>query len=307
MHIIGKNADFYLIKFPFLFPIIYFIILYSINGSEPYLVFATLLLLAEPHFGATWPFLISSKNYTKIKDNKFYFILIPLSLIAFCVVGYFWFQYLFLLIFFAVNLFHVTRQSVGISKLYVKDKNEISFQINFIYLFGIVFFLIGLMRFYVPIINSDNLLLINVLIIIVLIIFFLFYIFKFGFSPNIQTLITGCLIFYPICFVATPIHGIIMGVTMHYTQYLALTYKVTTKRITEFSKSVMFNYKFLFIVLIYGLVMSILSFSGKSQSDIVKGLIVIPMTGQMLHFYYDSLLWKFSDPHNRENVLKYIF
>ena len=53
--------------------------------------------------------------------------------------------------------------------------------------------------------------------------------------------------------------------------------------------------------------MSILTFSGKSQSEIIRGLIVLPMTGQMLHFYYDSLLWRFSDSHNREHVLKYIF
>ena len=36
--------------------------------------------------------------------------------------------------------------------------------------------------------------------------------------------------FFPICFVDKPIHGIVMGVTMHYVQYLALTYKITLKR-----------------------------------------------------------------------------
>ena len=38
------------------------------------------------------------------------------------------------------------------------------------------------------------------------------------------------IIFYPICFVEKPLHGIVMGVTMHYIQYLALTHKVTKKR-----------------------------------------------------------------------------
>ena len=33
-------------------------------------------------------------------------------------------------------------------------------------------------------------------------------------------------------------------------------------------------------------------------------LLIIPITGQMLHFYLDSQLWKFSKSHNRENVLK---
>jgi hypothetical protein len=307
MYVIGRKTDFYLIKFPFIFPLVYFFILYFINGSEAYLVFFTLLFLAEPHFGATFPFLIYKKNFTKILDNKIYYLFIPILIVIFCISGFFTFNYLFLLIFFGINLFHVTRQSSGISKLYIKNKDEHIFHINFIYLFGLLFFLIGILRFYVPIINSENILFINILVLCSLFTCFIFYIFKYGFSSNIQTLITGCLIFYPICFVSNPIHGIIMGVTMHYTQYLALTYKITTKRLEDFSKKIFLNYKFISTIILYGTVMSILSLSGKNQSETIKALIVIPIIGQMLHFYYDSLLWKFSDPHNRENVLRHIF
>ncbi len=307
MFIIGKKTDFYLIKFPFIFPLIYFFILYFVNGSEAYLVFFTLLLLAEPHFGATWPFLIYKNNFTKILEDKIYYLYLPILIVIFCVSGFFKFNYLFLLIFFAVNLFHVTRQSSGISKLYVKNKKEASFHINFIYFYGILFFLIGILRFYIPIINGENIYLMNILIISSLLACFIFYIYRFGLSSNIQTLITGCLIFYPICFVSNPIHGIIMGVTMHYTQYLALTYKITTKRLEDFTTKIFLNYKFISTIILYGVIMSILSLSGKNQSETIKALIVIPIIGQMLHFYYDSLLWKFSDPHNRENVLKHIF
>ena len=35
-------------------------------------------------------------------------------------------------------------------------------------------------------------------------------------------------------------------------------------------------------------------------------LIFIPITGQMLHFYLDSQLWKFSEQHNKEDILKYL-
>ena len=38
----------------------------------------------------------------------------------------------------------------------------------------------------------------------------------------------------------------------------------------------------------------------------LNSLIVIPITGQMLHFYLDSQLWKFSEEHNRQNTLKFI-
>ena len=55
-YIINKNLDLILIKFPIIFPLIYGMVLYSFPQYENILIFATLLLLAEPHFGATWPF-----------------------------------------------------------------------------------------------------------------------------------------------------------------------------------------------------------------------------------------------------------
>ena len=51
---------------------------------------------------------------------------------------------------------------------------------------------------------------------------------------NFVVLITGTIMFFPISFIGAPIHGIIMGVTMHYTQYLALTYKVVSKEKAEY-------------------------------------------------------------------------
>ena len=35
-------------------------------------------------------------------------------------------------------------------------------------------------------------------------------------------------------------------------------------------------------------------------------LIIITIIGQMLYFYLDSKLWKFSDEHNRDNALLYL-
>ena len=68
------------------------------------------------------------------------------------------------------------------------------------------------------------------------------------------------------------------------------------------------NYNYLFIVLIYGIVMACLSFSNKFTLDnqFFKSLLIIPLLGQMLHFYLDSLLWRFSDKHNRDVTLKYL-
>ena len=51
------------VKFPILFPIIYGTILYTMPSLETQLVFITILILAETHFGATWPFFIDKVNY----------------------------------------------------------------------------------------------------------------------------------------------------------------------------------------------------------------------------------------------------
>ena len=119
------------------------------------------------------------------------------------------------------------------------------------------------------------------------------------------TFFTGLIIFYPICFVQNPVHAIIMGVTMHYTQYLYLTHKVFKGReINNEKKSNRFKY--FIMIIFYAVIMSILSLFGKSSNEILNYLIIIPIVGQMLHFYLDSQLWKFSNPHNRENVLKHI-
>ena len=103
-----------------------------------------------------------------------------------------------------------------------------------------------------------------------------------------------------------------MGVTMHYTQYLALTFKIFKKRETNNPLSIInikgiLNSRFFLIILFYGFVMTMLSSYFTNIGDqAFKSLIVIPIIGQMLHFYLDSQLWKFSVKHNRENVLKFL-
>ena len=96
MHIINKKIDFVFIKFPIIFPIIYTAILYLFPKYENFLILFTILLLAEPHFGATWPTLVSKKNRSIIKDNFFLYIIIPLLIIIFCFFLYFYFLNFFL-------------------------------------------------------------------------------------------------------------------------------------------------------------------------------------------------------------------
>ena len=113
------------------------------------------------------------------------------------------------------------------------------------------------------------------------------------------------IIFYPMCFVSNPIHAIIMGVTMHYSQYLILTYQVKKRRNILDTKKI--KYYFFSFVLIYGIIMTSFSSLGNNSDTIVKNLIIIPIIGQMIHFYLDSFLWKFSNKNVRQSTLPFIF
>ena len=301
------NKEVMLVKFPIIFPLIYIFILYTFPSFETQLIFITILLLAETHFGATWPFFLNKVNLNYISQNKLSLVFIPLILTVFCVVGFFYFKNFFLLIFFASNVYHVTRQSFGIMNLYTKNIEEKKYYSNTIYIFNFIFFLIAFFRFYIPIIENNHLLLLNLLIIILMLISITPQIKKFGYSENTLTLITGVLIFYPVCFVSNPVHAIIMGVTMHYSQYLFLTSKVMNKRSKEDTAHKK-NYltSFWVVVGVYAIIMSVLSIFGKNDSEFLKNLIFIPITGQMLHFYLDSQLWKFSVEHNRNNILRHL-
>ena len=299
------TLEFILVKFPLIFPIIYFSILAAKPELEIFLIFFTIVILAETHFGSTWPFFINKINLNYIKNNRVSLIAIPIIIVLLSFLAFIFYKSIFLLIFFACNVYHVTRQSYGVCKLYINKPLELKFNEIVIYIYNFLFFVIGFCRFYLPLISQDQLMYLNIIILLSIIIILLIYLIKFKFSNGIFPFITGLIIFYPICFVDNPVHAIIMGVTMHYTQYLFLTFKVyqgrTIDRLIQIPMS-----KYLVIIIIYSLLMSVLSLAGKSKNEILNFLIIIPIIGQMLHFYLDSQLWKFSEPHNREFILKYI-
>ena len=102
-----------------------------------------------------------------------------------------------------------------------------------------------------------------------------------------------------------------MGVTMHYTQYIYLTYNIYNLRKKNFSvkDSLSYSNKFFnyfLIIILYAFIMAGFSMLGKAEDVYFKQLIIIPIVGQMLHFYLDSQLWKFSDKYNRDNTLSYL-
>ena len=263
MIIISKKLDFHLIKFPIILPLIYFLILYVFPEYERELILFSILLLAEPHFGATWPFFINKVNFKYISENKYSLIYAPIFLFIICLFSFIYATKLFLLIFFAANVYHVTRQSVGVCKLYTKNKEELSYQEIGIYFFNLLFFLFGFLKFYLNIFVNQNENLILAITLIVFLSYSIIYIKKYSVSENLFTTISGIIIFFPICFVSNPVHAIIMGVTIHYSQYLALTYKISYRRQSKI-KDFFLNYKFILTIAFYSIIMTLLSLTKSS-------------------------------------------
>ena len=293
-------------KLPIIFPLLYGLLIYLFPHHEMYIIFLFILLLAEPHFAATWPFFLDKVNKDFIIKNKIIFIIIPIFIIVASLIGYFFITSLFLLIFFAANMYHVTRQSFGISNLYLKKFDEKKYQEYSIYFFNLLFFLLGIARFYLNLEVVDKFIYeILYCVLILLCINFTVYLIKYELK-NISTLISGTIIFFPVCFVQNPIHVIIMGVTMHYSQYLFLTHKIFLKR-NNYASKLSKKYIFYFLIIfLYTIIMSFFSISKSFDVNFLKHLIIIPITGQMLHFYLDSQLWKFSKEHNKKNILAHI-
>ena len=313
MKLLNIDRELLLIRFPIFFPLFYGFILFTFPQFELQLIFITILILAEPHFGATWPFFINKVNTSYIREKKLWLIYLPIVVLLFSLFGFIFFRNLFLLIFFAANIYHVTRQSFGICKLYCEKIDERKFQEILLYLINFIFFIIAFFRFYIPKINENNIMVINILVSLLVLIIFVIYIIRFGFSKNFLTFVTGCIIFSPVCFVDHPVHAIIMGVTMHYSQYIYLTYFIYKRReeeAVEHQNQKLFGikyYKYFFTISIYAIIMATLSLSRMFDATVIlKNLLIIPIMGQMLHFYLDSQLWKFSEAHNRATVLKYI-
>ena len=82
-NIIKIDLQFLLVKFPIIFPLIYAMVLYMFPSIEIYLIFFTILILAETHFGATWPFFLNNVNSQFIKENKLNLISYPIMIVFF--------------------------------------------------------------------------------------------------------------------------------------------------------------------------------------------------------------------------------
>ena len=102
MKTINFDSQFFLVKFPIIFPIIYGLILFNFPQYETELIVITILLLAETHFGATWPFLIDKVNYPFLRRNRISLIAIPISIVVISFLSFIFVKKLFLSLFWII-------------------------------------------------------------------------------------------------------------------------------------------------------------------------------------------------------------
>ena len=167
--------------------------------------------------------LINQITNTIIEDQTYFCWLICSNIVFSFRIFYF---KIYFFVFYGFNIYHVTMQSIGVCKLYNKKTEEIQYQTSFIFISNILFFFFGLFRFYIPIINNQNIFLLSSFTIILILIIFIYQLYKYRSLSNSLTTLTGSIIFLPILFVDKPIHAILLGVTMHYSQYIFISSKV---------------------------------------------------------------------------------
>lgn len=222
---------------------------------------------------------------------------------------------IFFFYFFLFNAWHVTKQSLGICKLYSKDKFEINFQRNIIFLFNFFIVLFGSCLFLMLKIISEayarNL---GIVFITLSLMVFIIQTKKFKNFENSFITLTGILIFIPSFFVTKPIHALLAGVTMHYSQYIGITLKLYSSKkkvkITNL-KNIQKNFyaikKYFIWILFYRTISTFLTFLGGSNYSLLSNLFIISILGQIIHFYLDGLVWKFKDPKIKSINLRYLF
>jgi hypothetical protein len=328
-YIAGPYLDYIFIVFPVWVPIIYFTLISALPEYNALFFLMVMLLLGEPHFAATWFFVLDNKNRKWLLDNKYYSIFLPLLFATILIIVGVQISIaaaLFPVLIF--NLFHVTRQSIGILKLYggFKSKN-LSLSIWAVYVFSTFFIVIGLIRFTFLLEVVDDYLPIILLVSAIAALLTVLAIFISGRSEgigliNVATTLTGILMFMPMLFVDRLENAFAMGVGMHYSQYLAITIPLYLRRArmdvkTGANKALRFVasniYSITFYLLAYAGLMVFLAqkftYSEVSEEYMHKEMVIflVPIVFQTLHFYADSFIWRFSTPYIREEIHPHLY
>ena len=251
-----------------------------------------MFLIAEPHFAMTIPLLWGYRVLFKME--KVYFVYIPFVIITLSSLIFYLniaiYSYLFLL----ANVYHVNRQSRGMLLIQGKANLNVA-NIYELTLHGLCF-IIFIGRIFLP--SSSIVLIFSALVLVILLSILVWMIQgeKLTLS-KIFCALQGYLIFLPALYFEDIILAFAVGISIHYIQYLAISFPVCKK---SFGISI---FPLIMFLLAYSL-LSTGSLSGFFSNEKLSLLILIPTTLQLLHFYFDGLIWRKSNKIIRETLNK---
>jgi hypothetical protein len=301
--------EFNFILFPIWILPSYYLLSNLFSTEITFLIF--LILLGETHFASTFLFYFDKKNRDYVKKKKIILVYFPILIcIFYFLFGLNYFNYAVLIGAIASGI-HVTRQSIGISRLFAYERN-IYFEI-LIYFSSFLFLFIGFVRFYLKdfsslffffnvneifLQNLNNLVEDNsIKIFLVLFLSFLSLTEKVDYKKKLVNL-CGVLIYAPYCFVDNIYDAIIIGVGAHWSQYILINYKIYFYN----QKINLKNTIQILLILLYALIMGMLGYTKHFDKQFIEILILIPLTGQFFHYYVDAFIWKFSVKEIREQI-----
>jgi hypothetical protein len=306
-YVYSPFLDFNLIVFPVLPGLIYLIYSSLVSSDLSLFNFVLFVFLGESHFAAS-VFFFRSESFQYIKQRMTSFVLIPIALVAFYVVIGFVSLKIAIWIGAAASAYHVTKQSIGVFRLYNKKPNKESEKL--IWGTSFLFVTIGFFRFFSPLNIFNNLHNKTSLFILAsTLVFLLTKIFYTDRNSSINSysklsLLMGCLIYSPYSFVDDPLKAALIGVSCHWLQYLSLTWAVYIRQGSSQNRRV--SYMSILIFLLVALLLS-LGEKEKIMTGQASLILLLPLSIQLLHYYYDSFIWKKSDPHINQTVFSRIY
>ena len=306
-----------LINLPIWFPLAYIFLSVNLPLQSTYLFIAVLFLFAETHFASTWLFFFDKDNWSWIKNNSYKIIFLPLYFLILLFLTWFFSPTLIIFLHYLASGWHVTNQSIGIIKIYCFRKKFYQFLVYFVSfsclaiglnnpgVFAEVFsvqqvnlFLLVSFICYLLVLTLNSLKLIPSKLL--------------DFFP----LLTGVVIYLPILFFENISTATAVGVGIHWCQYIAIVWTTYIRKNfhaknKKFIFSKLPNLSRLTFIFIYSALMTYLAFIGMpkiiTNSPEYSIAFLIPILFQIYHFYIDGFIWKFSDPHIKNSVLKYLY
>lgn len=327
----SNSLDQMLICCPVLVPATYMLLLAQFPSYQALIFLAFVVLLGETHFGLTWLFFLDRRNLAWALRKPLFSVAIPAALTGgFLAVYYLVDSALAILLSAVFSAYHVTMQSAGIARLYGGRTPASALAVKVILGSSAICLFVGFLRFYNPFFDSGASLHavapslgprtagLTLMACVIAAVCFIGRLHREQASDNLLlATVTGSLLYSPYLFASRPEHAIAMGVGMHWCQYVAITVPLYRRRSEDagYADASLLKWKFSQLavaVLSYAVLMGYLRIDHDmaalgTYDYAISPLIVIPLVLQNLHYYSEMFTWKFSDPHIRDNVGKFVF